>query len=150
MSAFDPLRTITPSEMLPTMTDVDRQWSLSNPGPNSLLVWLEPWAEEFEVPVGSTLTLRSSGLAKDPILEETEWTSDHLVLWASAPGTVKVFIDEALQESASAVVDIPEGMTKTMLNLVFAGQPAARLGGRSSEVAKHASWWRRFRRRLGL
>jgi hypothetical protein len=150
MSAFDPLRTFTPSEMLSTMTDLDRQWSLSNPGPNNLLVWLEPWAEEFEVPVGSTITLRASGQANDPILEETEWTPDYLVLWASAPGTVKVFIDEALQESASAVVDIPEGMTKKMLNIVFAGQPAARLAGRSSDVAEQTSWWRRLRRRLGL
>lgn len=132
------------------MIDVNRQWSLSNPGPDKLLVWLEPWAEEFEVPAGSTIALRAAGDANDALLEETEWTPDHLVLWASAPGTVKVFIDEAHQESASEVIEIPDGLTRQMLNVVFAGQPAARLGGRSSDVAEQTSLWQRFRRRLGF
>lgn len=132
------------------MTDVDRQWSLSNPGPHRLLVWLEPWAEEFEVPPRSTIALSASSEPEKSALEKVEWTEDHLVLWASAPGTVKVFVDGALQESASALFPLGEGMTKQMLSLVFGGHPAARLGGRTSDVIEPPSWWRRARRRLGL
>jgi hypothetical protein len=150
MSAFGPLRTFTLSEMLASMADVDRQWSLSNPGPDRLLVWLEPWAEEFEVPARSTIALSVSIEAQGSVLDEVEWTANYLVLWASAPGTVEVFVDGALQKSASALIPSPEGMTKQMLNVVFADQPAARLGGRTSEAIKRASWWERARRRIGL
>lgn len=33
--------------MLVAMADLDNQLSFSNPGQDALLVWLEPWAEEF-------------------------------------------------------------------------------------------------------
>lgn len=132
------------------MTDVDRQWSLSNPGPDKLLVWLEPWAEEFEVPAQSTLALSMPNGTEEGMLVDVEWTSDHLVVWASAPGTVKVYVDGALQDSGSALVSIPEGLTKQILNVVFAGQPAARLGGQTSDLTERTSWWQRARRRLGL
>jgi hypothetical protein len=149
-SAFDPLRTFTPSEMLALMTDVDRQWSLSNPGPDELLVWLEPGAEEFAVPARSTIALRASSETGEGVLDEVEWTADYLALWASTPGTLKVFVDGELQDSASALVPIPEGMTRQMLNVVFADQPAARLGGRHLHVVERTSWWQRVRLRLGL
>ena len=150
MSAFDPLRTFTLSEMLTSMTDLYRQWSLSNPGPDTVLVWLEPWAEEFEVPPRSTIALAASSEADEGAIDEVEWTDDYLVIWAGAPGTVKVFVDEALQDSASAVVPIPASMTKQMLNIVFADQPAARLGGRTFDASERTSWWQRARGRLGL
>jgi hypothetical protein len=148
MSAFDPLRTFVSSEMLPLMTDVDRHWSLSNPGPDKLQVWLEPWAVEFEVAIGSTIALRASGRPTEGIVEDVEWLDHHLVVWVSGPGTVDVFIDGTLQEPA--LVPIPEGMTKQMLNLVFAGHPAARLGGRAFDVTEGIPRWQRLRLRLGL
>ena len=133
------------------MTDLDHQWSLSNPGPDNLLVWLEPWAEEFEVPVRSTVTLSaSSSGSEERSVGEVEWTADHLVVWASASDTVKVFVDGVLQESGSAVIPAPDGLTKQMLNVIFDDQPAARLGGRTFDAAERVSWWQRARRYLGV
>ena len=133
------------------MTDLDHQWSLSNPGPDNLLVWLEPWAEEFEVPVRSTVTLSaSSSGSEERSVGEVEWTPDHLVVWASASDTVKVFVDGVLQESGSAVIPVPDDLTKQMLNVIFDDQPAARLGGRTFDAAERVSWWQRARRYLGV
>lgn len=126
------------------MCELDDQWSLSNPGRDALLVWLEPWAEEFVVPVRSTVAMRP---ASGSTLGEVEWAPDHLIVWASAP-TVEVFIDGVLQDSGSATIPIPEGLTKGMLNTVFAGQPAARLGGAHPRSDKRVSLWGRIKHRL--
>lgn len=128
------------------MPNVDRQWGLSNPGPLALFLWLEPWAEEFAVPAGSTIMLMSPGKAGEPI-DDVEWTPDHLVVWANGP-TVEVLVDGVQQESGSASVPIPEGLTRKMLNIAFANQPAARLGGMANHDSDRSSWWQRLRARL--
>ncbi|HEV2598593.1 MAG TPA: hypothetical protein VGU00_09570 [Sphingopyxis sp.] len=126
------------------MAELDNQWSLSNPRRDELLVWLEPWAEEFVVPTRSTITMRPS---IGRTLGEVEWTPDHLIVWASAP-MVEVFIDDMRQDSASAAISVPEGLTKGMLNIVFAGQPAARLGGAPVNMNERVSLWGRIKHRL--
>jgi hypothetical protein len=132
------------------MAEVDHEWSLSNPGPERLLVWLEPWAEEFEVPVRSTIALSDPNGSGRYAIGEVEWTPDHLVIWASTPGTIEVSVDGVPQQSGSAVIPSPDGLTKQMLKVVFAGLPAARLGGQPFELAEAESWWRRMRRRIGI
>jgi hypothetical protein len=72
--------------MLIAMADLDNHWSLSNSGRDELLVWLEPWADEFAVPTRSTVVMRPSS---GHTLGEIEWTPDHLIVWANAP-TVEV------------------------------------------------------------
>lgn len=134
--------------MLAVMTPADGQWGLSNPGPETLLVWLEPWAEEFEVPVRSTVTMKAAG-DRESEIGEIEWGQDHLVVWASGR-TVEVFIDGALQESGSASIPAPEGLNKAILEIAFADQPSARLGGSGSFALKRMSWFERARRRFGL
>jgi hypothetical protein len=134
--------------MLTLMTTADQQWSLCNPGPDTLRVWLEPWCDEFEVPVGSTITLKPSGGDEERGVGEVEWSPDNLVIWATGP-MVEVFIDGVLQQSGSAAIPIPDGLTKGMLNVVFAGQPTARLGGAPSNAPGRTSWWRRVKRMLG-
>jgi len=126
------------------MAEPDNQWSLSNPGPDELLVWLEPWAEEFVVPARSTIAMRPP---RGRNLGEVEWTPDHLIVWASVP-TVEVFVDDVLQDSASAAISVPQGLTKGMLNIVFAGQPAARLGGDPANMDERVSLWGRIKHRL--
>jgi hypothetical protein len=121
------------------MTIVACDWSLSNPGPNELVVWLEPWAEEFVIPVQSTVALKTSSDVEESGVGEIEWVSDHVVVWASAR-IVEVFIDGQLQDSASAIVPIPDGLGKDMLNILFARQPSARLGGAESPAVNRASW----------
>ncbi|MFN3819471.1 hypothetical protein [Blastomonas sp.] len=128
------------------MADLDNQWSLSNPGRNSLLVWLEPWAEEFVVPPKSTIAMTP---ARGQALGEIEWTPDHLVVWASAP-TVEVFVDTVLQDSGSATISIPDGLTKGILSIVFGGHPAARLGGTPADTYQPRPLWDRIKRRLRL
>jgi hypothetical protein len=111
------------------MTDSGWHWAVSNAGPETLLVWLEPWAEEFEVPPRSTLALRFNSEADDT---EIECTADHIVVWAGPGQTARVYIDHELQESASASIPVPggfDGSTKELLGLMFGGQPSARLGG---------------------
>ena len=123
--------------MLTVMPDADEKWSLSNPGPNAFLVWLEPWCEEFTVPVRSTISLKTLGDL------EIEWAPENLVVWASGP-TVTVFIDDERQQSCAESIPIPDGLTKGMLNILFADQPTARLGGRPSRSIGLTSWWRRI------
>lgn len=124
------------------MTAADHEWRLCNPGPDVLLVWLEPWCDEFKVPVRSTITLKTSGRAEEGRLGEVEWGPHNLIIWAAGP-TVTVFIDDALQESGSAIIPIPDGLTKSMLNVLFDHQPTARLGGRHSHAVGTTSWWQR-------
>lgn len=130
------------------MTATDHEWSLCNPGPDTLLVWLEPWCDEFEVPARSAISLKTPGGAEGRGLGEIEWGPDNLVVWATGP-TVAVFVDDVLQESGSATIPIPDGLTKNMLNVIFADQPVARLGGRPSHAVVPASWWRRVKGLLG-
>lgn len=126
------------------MADLDNQWTLSNPGPDALLVWLEPWAEEFVVPAGSAIAMSpASGHA----LGEIEGTPDHIIVWASAP-TVEVYIDGLLQDTVSAIIPIPDGLTAWMLNVLFADQPVARLGGAHANADERISLWGRIKRRL--
>ena len=126
------------------MAELDNQWSLSNPGRDELLVWLEPWAEEFVVPARSTVAMKPcSGRA----LGEVEWTPDHLIVCASAP-SVEVFVDGVLQDTASAAIFVREGLTKGMLNIVFAGRPGARLGGAPANMDERVSLWGRIKHRL--
>ena len=113
------------------MTNANHQWGLSNPGPGIITLWLEPWAEEFKIPMLSSVTLSSFSGSESCPLGQVEWTADHLVVWASAK-TVAVSIDDVLQQSASAVIPVPDGLTKTILGIVFADQPAAHLGGTGS------------------
>lgn len=110
------------------MMKADQRWSVSNAGPEAWRLWLEPWAEEFVVPGRSTIVLEAIGGSDDCASFELDWTSEHLVAWASG-STVRVFIDEVLQDSASATIPVPAGLTKEVLNIVFSGHPAARLGG---------------------
>lgn len=131
------------------MTDPDHRWSLSNPGPETLAVWLEPWAEEFEVPARSVIMMAWSGESGEDTVGEFEWTADHLVVWAHVP-TVRIFIDGVLQDSGSAVISVPAGLTRAMLNVVFSGQPTARLGGAHGEPVKRQTWWSRLRGRFWL
>jgi hypothetical protein len=121
---------------------------MSNPGREKLMVWLEPWADEFEVPARSTIVMRGPTEISHCGVGEAEWTPDNLVMWASA-STVEVLIDGVLQESASATIAVPDGLSKGVLEVLFAGQPGARLGGAAADTIERSSWWRRLTSRFG-
>jgi hypothetical protein len=134
--------------MLTLMTATDHEWSLCNPGPDTLRVWLEPWCDEFAVPVRSAITLTTSGNAEPRGIGEIEWSPGYLIVWASGP-TVAVSIDDVVQKSGSAIIPIPDGLNKHMLNVVFADQPAARLGGGPSHGVGTTSIWQRVKGLFG-
>ena len=128
------------------MQKADSSWSHLNAGPETLLVWLEPWAEEFDVPTGSTILIRSSnGCA----LGEVEHVEDHFTIWATA-NKVEVFMDGVLQDTASSQIALPDGLTKEMLTVLFGGRPEARLGGENASATGRISMWRRAKGFLGL
>lgn len=132
------------------MTDRGGQWSLSNPGPQTLSVWLEPWADEVVVPIRSTITLTVATGTQDCSIGEVEMTPDHLVVWANAAGMIEARVDGVLQHTGSAIIPVPDGLTKGMLGVVFGGQASARLAGRPSDSPNHTSWWQRIRHRFGF
>jgi hypothetical protein len=64
------------------VSDADWQWGISNIGAGKLLIWLEPWAEEFDVESRSTATLRVSNPACNDRCLDVETTNNHIVVWA--------------------------------------------------------------------
>jgi hypothetical protein len=128
------------------MSDADKSWSYLNAGPNAITVWLEPWAEEFEVPCGSTILLRSP---EGSALGSVERDQDSFTLWAAAT-KVEVLIDGILQDTASSQIAVPEGLTKAMLTAVFGNYPEARLGGKPLNPNVGRSIWSRAKSLLGL
>jgi hypothetical protein len=57
------------------MTDrADWHWGISNAGADKVLLWLEPWADEIEVPSGVTATLRLLNPAQQNSILDVEQT----------------------------------------------------------------------------
>jgi hypothetical protein len=111
------------------MSDSDWHWSASSIAPHRLLIWLEPWAEEFEVPPGSTADLHFIGGLPGGHPVENVSEAEGIVFWASAGQTVRVSIDGILQESGSTSVPVPEAdhlSTRQFLDIVLGAEPAAR------------------------
>ena len=111
-----------------------------------MLVWLEPWADEVHLPARSTVQFvapNGGGVG------ELEQAHDQITLWANTD-IVQVFIDDVLQETASAIIAAPAGLTKAMLQTVFDAQPSARLGGRPLPSKAPISIWSKLRRQLGF
>ncbi|OYW47509.1 MAG: hypothetical protein B7Z36_03040 [Novosphingobium sp. 12-63-9] len=130
--------------------DADWHWGLSNCGPDELLLWIEPWADEVEVPSKSTVTMRISAANPDNLILEVEKSEDYLVIWGTGGQTIEVFVDNVLLHTGSAKIEVPEcfgASAKTVLGVLFENQPSARLAGRST-VAEGPSAWQRFKRRL--
>ena len=135
------------------MIDTDWEWGVSNSGPGILLIWLEPWAEEFEVPLRSTLTMKIINDRPDSKPVVIEDSGDNIVVWANGGDKVEIFIDGIIQQSGSAVIEVPDVFpqsTKEFLSIAFKHQPAARLGGRAANAPMPTSLWTRLKRRLGI
>lgn len=120
--------------------------SFTNERTEPILVWLEPWADELHLPAGSTVRFRAS-TGKD--LGELDQAQDQITLWANAD-LVQVFIDDVLQETSSASIAAPAGLTKAMLHVVFDAVPSARFGGRPLPSAPRISIWSKLKRQLGF
>ena len=127
-----------------SLSQSDFVGAFSNAGTDPALLWLEPWAEEFELPAGSSVFLRTPVGQPAGWLGSVEQTPDHIVIWMNG-GTVQLWIDDMAQDSASAVIPTPGSLSKQMLEIVFPDQPTARLGG-AAIGASNPSWWQKIRR----
>ena len=128
------------------MSDTDWLWSVSSIAPHKLLIWLEPWAEEFEVPAGSAIELRFAGGLPGDHPVEIESAADQVVIWASAGQTVIVSIDGAVQHSASASIPVPRAdhlSTRQFLGIMLGAQPVDAPQAGSAEPRR--GWWQRIK-----
>tara|TARA_B100000678_G_scaffold248852_2_gene222883 strand:- start:60 stop:554 length:495 start_codon:yes stop_codon:yes gene_type:complete len=130
----------------PLMSNSASKLSFTNERAEPILVWLEPWADELHLSAGSTVKFSASN-GKD--LGELETAQDQITLWANTD-IVQVFIDDALQETSSASIAAPAGLTKSMLHAVFDAQPSARLGGRPLASVSRISIWSKLKQQLGF
>lgn len=129
----------------------DWHWGISNAGTSDVLIWLEPWADEVRIPGGATATLRIVNGAAQSSSLDVEETEEHVVIWAASGDCVEVYVDHVLQHTGSASIPVPDGFgasTKSLLGMMFGGQPAARLAGGHS--AQASSLWRRIRLWCGV
>lgn len=128
------------------VSDLDSTWHYLNSGPSALYLWIEPWAEGYDLPVGSHVKLVSpDGTA----IGELELAEDQITICSSA-ALLEVFIDDELQQSASATVPVPSEMNRAMLTVMFGNHPEARLGGKPRHSEPKMPFWTRMLSRLGL
>ncbi|MDG2512566.1 hypothetical protein [Sphingobium yanoikuyae] len=127
-------------------------WAISNLGPDGLFLWLEPWADEIEVPSKSTATFRIVNAQSPRDKLDVEDTGDQIIIWASGGDCIEVDVDGIRQVTGSATIPVPEEMgisTKELLGVLFSNQPTARLAGQSLSV-QAPSIWQRIRRYLSF
>jgi hypothetical protein len=120
--------------------------SFTNDGMEPMFVWLEPWADKLDLPARSTVQFKAPNGGD---VGELEQAHDQITLWANTD-IIQVFIDDVLQETASASISAPAGLNKAMLYKLFDGQPSARLGGQPHPTTPLNSIWGKFKRRLGF
>ena len=128
------------------MSNADSTLSFTNYGTEPMLVWLEPWADELHLPAQSTVQFKAPN---GDDVGELEQAHDQITLWANTD-IVQVFIDDLLQETASASIAAPAGLSKAVLHTVFDAQPSARLGGRPLPSMPRISIWSKLKRLLGF
>jgi RimJ/RimL family protein N-acetyltransferase len=97
-----------------------------------LLLWLEPWAEEFVVPPGSRLALIVSGKNVAAAELSLDVSDKHLVFYAPGGSCVTVLIDGEVQDSGSIEIAVPGSAGISSRNFVeaaFDDFPKTRLAG---------------------
>ena len=127
-------------------------WGVSNSGEADLIVWLEPWAEEFEVQNRSTLTVQvTCSDGTDPELD-IEIADGRIIIWSGSGQLLQFCLDGVALRTASATIEFPKlpgpGM-KDLMTILFKGHPQARLGGEGHAEAK-TSLGRKLKRWLRL
>lgn len=100
----------------------------SNGATGDLMLWLEPWAEEFTIPPRAELVLSAD--IDEPI--DVEITGDGLVAYAGMGMRVRVEIGGVVHDSVSAELTVPDMgplSTRGFIGTVFGDVPETRPGG---------------------
>jgi hypothetical protein len=104
---------------------------------------LEPWAEEVEVPPGSSVEIYLRGAPGDPL--EIEDCPEQVTVWAPSGATLDVVVDGRAVELACSLVAVPGTgnlSTKGFIGIAFGDSPEARPGGQPFERSN--SSWRKW------
>lgn len=118
-------------------------WGVSNVGLRTCRLWLEPWADEVEVPVRSSLTLRVIGERPEQDFPEIEVDDDGFVVWAVGGTRIEAAVAGEPRQTGSAEIEAPGEFglsTKRLLTLMFEHYPPARLGGAGPRWAPETLW----------
>lgn len=113
------------------MTDGSSALWLCNAGASSIFIWLEPWAEEFELSSRSELLIRIEGDPEEdsPDIEQTE---AGFAIYAVGGTRLRLLIDGAEQRSSSSKIEAPGTgplSTRGLVDLLFGDLPEGRAGG---------------------
>lgn len=115
---------------------------LCNASGVGMLVWLEPWAQEFQLESRGELLLECwSDGACDPT-PELEMSHDMITVYGASDTRLAVFINGVDQNSFSAECTAPDAgplTTRGFVESVFKDFPEARPGGRPTKSSKPLS-----------
>ncbi len=120
---------------------------LSNSQSCELLLWLEPWAEEFAIGPRAQLTLIVMSDKGRPRAPEVEMTESHLVVYAAGGTRISVHIDGVQQDSGSAEQPAPAGdglSARTTIHALFDGfsdsRPAGKIAPSATMPVSRSMW----------
>ena len=114
-------------------TDHVIEVGLCNAGAKNIVVWLEPWCDEFVLPAHAELLLRveqEAGKGIEPLIEATEFG---LTIYGAGGTRLRASVDGVEQDTASAVILLPDFGpmgAQGFVNLVFGNFPETRPHGR--------------------
>jgi len=117
-----------------------------NDGRASFFLWIEPWAEEFEVRPGVEVQVFRLGDSSAPL--DLEESTDLLTIFAPGGSKLEVRLDGDLQNSIAARVpalDTGQMSTRDFVGVVFGDVPVA--PPVSAVPAKKTSWLGRLIKR---
>jgi hypothetical protein len=120
-------------------------FSRTNGSHSKWTVWIEPWAEEFEVASGSSIEIVIRGAPAE--LAEIDSTPEQVTIYAPSGAFLDITIDGVQQDSASAQIAVPNTRTlgtRGFVDLVFGNAPEARPHGRPVKTGGWRAWLRKL------
>jgi len=121
--------------------------SRTNTSDSTLYLWVEPWAEEYEIrPKGHVeVTMRGSA-ASDPEIDEMP---DRITIYAPGNAFFDIRIDGMIEKAVSSEIAAPDAVglgTRGFVDLVFGAVPGTRPGG--IPAPPKVPTWRRWLSKL--
>ena len=119
--------------------------SLCNAGEAQLMVWLEPWCDEFSLAPRGELSLEVHSDEETDVEPQLETSEYGMTVFAAANTRIRVLIDGEQQKSGSASITAPDFgplSSKGFVDVVFGNFPEAR--PRGAPAPSRSGWFRRL------
>ena len=131
------------------IASVDPIFRFRNQIGTTFAVWLEPWAEEYEVANGSEIVVAMRGEPNDA--PEIDTFSDRATIYAPLGCLIEITVDGITQNAdrASSRVAFPASSTlgtRELTEMLFGEHPEARPGGVPFPQRGLRKWLSKFRR----